>query len=361
MKIRRILLLLSTVQLLFLSGCANIFIADDTVLTISDTNTQTAKINSLITEQPGLVSCFSQDHNTILSISSSNNLYSIDNYSILDNSLVNIINSDTRIFDIQAAKGGFFYSRINPSDSANIQISWSTYDKSIERTITDSLDNASEIIYAYGEDSVVYINNNNSLVFSNSNGSKTKYDLNVEVEVSQLVWSSKEDVGFMIAREGSSENYRLYHLLLEDDKLAVNPIANNVIDMNFSKKEDKLVYIIQSQQNVECYELSNITTINNKRLFGSDDITKISYSYDDNSIYYLKNFDNSLRSVIWYFNIETKEHLQLTSPMRLISDILPISNNEIVFSVSQLTYLEASDIIQTNYYITQLDYDLPIE
>lgn len=362
MKLKKFyFILLLILSSLSLTGCSNIFIASNTVLTLSSEMKPTANINSLITEQPGKVRSITNDRENILSISQNNNTYAIDNFQVKSNTLVNLIYSETQIFDVQAAGEGFFYSRINPSDSTNIQIIWSTFDKTVERTITDSLDAAGEIIYAYDNDKVVYINNGSTLVFSNSNGVKNKYELNFQAEISNLYWSDRDNVGFIIARVRGADSFDLYQLLPNGDDLKVNPIASNVIDMDFQKTTSQLVYLTQSNHNVECYILENIQNIKNTRIFGEENLEKVSFNDTGDSLYVAKTFGNGVRSAIWYYDLNTKKQYQIISPMRLISNIYSVGEYNIVYSVSQLTYLEASNIIRTNYYISHLTFDINLE
>ena len=257
--------LLIPLFLIFVTGCSNIFIADNTVLTINDENENIAIIDSINFKQPGKV-CSKTKENKLLSINKTNNLYSIDMYDPVNSTLVNLTTTENRIFDVQAAQDGFFYTRNNISDPSNILISWSSYDKTKERTITNQADSVDDTIYAYDGDKVIFINNGNELIFSDSSGKRKSYTLSFPIDVRKIKWS-KNSTGFIIGRELEEDEFNLYEIILSDnDSVSINTIANNVMDMDLNKN-DELVYLEQTSSKTIAYIINNFETVNKIPLF----------------------------------------------------------------------------------------------
>lgn len=342
----------------FLTGCSNALLADNTVFVLDNSQPKVARINSVSNDQLGNIKSKTPE-NLILSISHSGNSYYIDQFDPDRNTLVNVISSEGRIFDVQGAKEGFFYTRENPVDDSGIQIYWSSYDKTTERTITEVADNIDPIIYAYGTDRVVYINNGNELTISDSAGFKNTYTLDYPVELSKINWNDSQNIGFIIARALDDDSYNLMKLTItEDNNLETENIANNVLDMDLSDDDSQLVFLQQDTNKTIAYELSNITTTNTEPIFSEDNIERISFSDDSDSFYYSVKMSFGVRSTIWYYEKGNKTKTQVSHPIRLISSIIPIKEGEIIYSIIQQSLQENYDIIQSYNYITNLNFTI---
>ncbi len=331
---------------------------ENTILPVEYEESQTAKIEELKTDQPGEVEAINNEHGFILSIGRKNEQYTIDQYQIDNQNLVNIITADTEISKVETAQDGFFYLKVNPSNTLTKQILWSTLDKSVERTITDTTENATEAFYAYGKDDVVYVNNSNQVVFSNSQGNKTVYDLNQNLSVTKICWSEVYNSGFFLARDDQSDTVTLYHLLLDGGELKVNATVKDVITFDLDSTKTRLVYSTQQKDGIDIYVIADIKTINPQKLFTGQNIDRIAVDENKN-VYYSKLLEIGERSTLWIYDNEKSQSYQLCSPFRLSSGIFPVKGeNEIFFSAKQLSYLENSDIIQANNYITDLRFSL---
>ncbi len=349
--------LLIPLFLIFVTGCSNIFIADNTVLTINDENENIAIIDSINFKQPGKV-CSKTKENKLLSINKTNNLYSIDMYDPVNSTLVNLTTTENRIFDVQAAQDGFFYTRNNISDPSNILISWSSYDKTKERTITNQADSVDDTIYAYDGDKVIFINNGNELIFSDSSGKRKSYTLSFPIDVRKIKWSSKNSTGFIIGRELEEDEFNLYEIILSDnDSVSINTIANNVMDMDLNKN-DELVYLEQTSSKTIAYIINNFETVNKIPLFSENIIDNITFDVDNKGIIYSVQNSTGIRSNLWYFDKKNQKKTQLTSSIRLISSIFSTKANQIIYSISQQSYIENNSLIESNNYITNLIYSI---
>lgn len=353
MKKKFILILLCLI--FFTTGCSNLFISDNTVVVIDREAKLTGKSESMVTTQRGRM-C-SNSNNTFLSIGISNQSYSIDQYDPANNTLVNVIVSDTRIFEVQAAKEGFYYSRINPADPSNIQLIWSSFDKTTERTITTTADNIENIIFAFGNDRVVFINNSNEFVFSDSLGNRKTYPIDQPIDVSKLIWDDKNNSGFVIATEQEYNDYSLYRISLNNNELNSSYIASHVTDMDYFN--NNLVYLVQKDNKTFVYQIPNTEYPTPLPLFSDENIQNISYNNNGTAVYFSIRLNIGIRSTIWLYDLNSTLKYQLTSPIRLISPIFTGQNdNQIIFSVIQQYYQENNNIIQSQNYITNLKYSL---
>lgn len=357
---KRLLLLIIFTVGIFLTGCSSILIEEDTVLTLSSETPQTASINSLTTDQPGKVCDMTKDRKSILSIGRNNSNFTIDSYQIPGNSLVNLLTSESRIYDVKAADNGFFYTKLNPANMLNVQIIWSTSDLTVERVITDPYENVSETIFAYGTDNVIFISNNNELVFSNSSGVQRRYELGKQIEVSEIVWSESNNTGFLTGRDFGNDYFTLYQFNVNDSDFRMTGLMKNVLDIDLSDKSDMLAFCIQEEDTVQAYIISDIAQINPQRQFKQPELEKVCFSDDENTLFFTKHLGVGIRSTLWNYDISSKNTYQLTSPLRIVSDIIPFTvNNEVFFSIRQSSYNETNDVITSTNYISTLVYTSP--
>lgn len=354
------ILLLLLLILITSTACTNFLIEDNEVLTLSSEMPLTANVNSLTTDQLGKVCDITKDEKSILAIGRNNSAYTIDSYQIATNSLVNITTSDSRIYDVRAAEDGFFYTRLNPNNSVNIQVLWATIDQSVERVITETYENISDAIFAYGNDNVVFINNSNELIFSDSLGMKESYSLEKQIEVSEITWSEEDETGFLMGRDYGDDYFTLYQFSVIDGQLRLKQISKNVLDINLSKSGSQLAFTVQEKNTVQAYTITDFTISSPKRIFKDTGIEKIHFSNDEKALYFTQELGVGTRSTLWHYDLENNNTYQLTSPLRICSEIIPVNkNNEVFFSASQSSYSETSDIILSSNYISRLVYTLP--
>lgn len=350
------------ILVLVLSGCSSIFIPNDTVLTVKPAVGKTAVIDSFTAAQPGNVRCFSNKDQYILTTGRSQTGYTVDQYQLSTGTLVNITSSETPIESVQSTEDGFYYLRQNSGDATHLQLIWSTNDKTLEKTVTDATEMTSRAFYAFGKNKAVYADSTNQLVFTDAAGNKTKYALSDVLNVTDIVWSEDNQVGFMTASVDNSDNIGLYQILLKDGRLLINQIDSEVISMAFCPEKNIFAYICQKGEKADLYLLTDIRSLNLQKKLEQSNMERMTFDQGGDRIFYSLSADNvsGIRSTVWEYNLETGAYFQITAPIKLTSDILvPAKKNTLFYSTSEITSMENSKTLQNIKMINKLDYTSP--
>ena len=129
------------------------------------------------------------------------------------------------------------------------------------------------------------------------------------------------------------------------------------MDMDLNKN-DELVYLEQTSSKTIAYIINNFETVNKIPLFSENIIDNITFDVDNKGIIYSVQNSTGIRSNLWYFDKKNQKKTQLTSSIRLISSIFSTKANQIIYSISQQSYIENNSLIESNNYITNLIYSI---
>lgn len=325
--------------LLLITGCRNIFIPANMPMVIfekpklNETSQKQIEIQSYRGVSPGNVQDISHNGNSLILLNSNTdeNLYTIDLFSPETEALVPFIVSDNKEFSAQfdSKDSGIFYveeSMDSITEKLNSQLLWTDIDKNISRVISLPEENVSKVFFISEPEKVIYTNNRNEIVVSDNQGNRNVYTTAQNINIIDLAYLKSENKIIFLSEDPTKDGKtNLYSAKISNDSLELHPklIEENILSFGVNELNEKVVFV-KNSNNSQSIGIWDSKTELLSTLPSSGNFYKVQFTPSGEEILYTQWSSNSEAKTqsVWIMDADGKNPLQITSNLKMTSDII---------------------------------------
>ncbi|HEY5557206.1 hypothetical protein [Acetobacterium sp.] len=353
---------------LLAGGCQSLFIPKNVPIALweglSSKNqpSQEITIQSFHTITPGIVQDISNNGNSLIILNSENSKtnFNINTYDTDAQSLSSFISSDKRVLSAlyDSFDAGIYYV-VETVDAntgkASSQLLWTDINRDTTRVISLPEENVVKCFGIGESDQVIYSNNNNEIIIADNQGSRQIYTTPENYSILSVDYMKiTHSLVFMANPPTGAEKTNLYYGEIKADSVKIIPklVAENVIDFDVNKANNQLVFIKNTGQNQSIATWSVNSTPQTTLAAGN--FGTVTYTSNGDKVVYTQyssNVDSQFQS-IWIMDPNGKKPLQITSPLKLNSQIICDPSKSILYFSVDTTkdVITAKDRIFTQTY-----------
>ncbi|MGL4606396.1 MAG: hypothetical protein ACRCU3_02935 [Eubacteriaceae bacterium] len=324
--------------LFLLSGCKNMFIPQDVPIVIEEKKTfnqsdnESIEIQSYSKIADGFIQDISYNGNALLlqTIDTNDLMNTIDLYNTETNQVNLFLKSDKEEvfsqFDSNTSGVYYIEENVDPlTNKINRQLLWTDLNKDITRIISIPEENVNANFGIGDLEKVIYTNTRGEIILSDNQGNRQIYTTSRNFIVSSISYLKSTNIIVFLSQDPSNEEKtNLYFAEIPEDSniLNIKLIDENVTYFSLNNPTEKLIYVKKSGdfQTISTWDFKTLSTVgvssgNYKTAQFTPNGDKIIYTLSPPS-------QEAESSSIWLMDVNGKNQLQITSPIKLNSQVI---------------------------------------